>query len=381
MDGFAPDQLPVLTTLARSFAVCDGWHASLPGPTFPNRLFAMGASSNGLDHSPSSAELLTWEGADGFAYPAGSIFEALQKKFGREAWRIYAESHFPLACALKGIDTFDVHSVDDLDADLKRGPYPYRLTWIEPDYGDMVSGTFQGGTSQHPMDNVRGGEQLIKQVYEAIRSSPLWETSLLIITWDEHGGFHDHVPPGTAVAPGDAGPGSTYNKYGFDFKQLGVRVPAVVVSPRIPTGTIDHRPYDHSSIPKTIEQIFNLKPLTQRDAAANSLDALLTLSAPKNDAPVILPLAIEDQSGQTGATQTPSTPKPATGSVDSGNLSLFLSIAMRHELAMSAPSKRAAVLQRAQAVKTKEQAAKYIAEVNARVGLEKKRYVDATWKA
>ncbi|HEU0231336.1 MAG TPA: alkaline phosphatase family protein [Burkholderiaceae bacterium] len=368
MDGFAADQLPVLNTLAKSFAVCDGWHASLPGPTFPNRLFAMGASSNGLDHSPASLELLTWEGLDGFSYVNGSIFDALSTKFGSEAWRIYAGNQFPLVCALKGISTFDVHSVDDLAADLKGGAYPYRLTWIEPDYGDMVSGTFRGGTSQHPMDNAAGGENLIKRVYEAIKESPLWESSLLIISWDEHGGFYDHIPPGKAVAPGDTKPGSTYNQYGFDFTQLGVRVPAVVISPRIPAGTIDHRAYDHSSIPKTIEKIFELPSLTKRDAAANSVDTLLTLPEPRKDAPDMLPLTNTRGDGEDRPI-----PLPGNGSAERGNLPLFLHIAMRHEFAVSDSRKRAAIVHRAQSIKTQAQAAQYLSEIDHRVTMAKRR--------
>lgn len=211
MDGFTSNQLPILNALSRNFAVCDGWYSSLPGPTFPNRLFAMGASSGGLDHTPSTGELLTWEGLDGFTLPRGSIFDALKKRYENDAWRIYAGSNFPLVSALKGINTFDVqHSIDDLGNDLRNGSYPYCLTWIEPDYGDMVFGTFKGGTSQHPMDNVGGGEKLIKEVYEAIRNSPLWESSLLIVTWDEHGGFYDHVLPGEAVAPRDTKPMSKF---------------------------------------------------------------------------------------------------------------------------------------------------------------------------
>jgi phospholipase C len=361
MESFRADQLPVLNTLARSFAVCDGWHASLPGPTFPNRLFAMGASSKGLDHSPANAELLTWDGIDGFVYPNGSIFDALKAQFGDDAWRIYAGSQVPMVCALKGISVFDIHSVDELANDLKSGNYPYRLTWIEPDYGDAISGTFRGGTSQHPMDSVEGGERLIKQVYEAVRGSPLWESSLLIITWDEHGGFYDHVRPGPAVAPGDAGPGSQYNKHGFDFTQLGVRVPAVVVSPRIREGTIDHKPYDHSSIPKTLEDIFGLNPLTERDKAANSVDALLTLEVPRTDAPDALPEPLKSKE--------PEQPVPSVGSesADVGNTPVFLHIAMRHEAAISSPEQRAAVVSRAQSVKTKAQAASYLSEIQARV--------------
>lgn len=362
MHGFTAEQLPVLNALAENFAVCDGWHASLPGPTFPNRLFAMGASSSGLDHSPTTAELLTWETFDGFSFPHGSIFDALKNKYGNDGWRIYAGSRFPLVSALKGIILDDIHSVDDLAADLNQGPYPYRLTWIEPDYGDMVFGTFRDGTSQHPMDNVAGGEKLIKQVYEAIRTSPLWNSSVLIVTWDEHGGFYDHVPPGKAVAPGDTRPGSKYDKYGFTFKQLGVRVPAVVASPRIPRGTIDHRPYDHSSIPKMLEVAFGLQSLTQRDQAANSPGALLALPQARNDATPILPAP-----APTGRVVLPA-PQPGDASVDSGNLPLFLHVAMRHELAISHPDQKQAILGRVQAIKTKAEAAQYITEIRERVG-------------
>ncbi len=361
MHGFTAEQLPVLNALARNFAVCDGWHASLPGPTFPNRLFAMGASSAGLDHSPATAELLTWETFDGFVFPHGSIFDALKDQYGEEAWRIYAGSRFPLVSALKGISLTDIRGVDHLANDLRAGAYPYRFTWIEPDYGDMVFGTFRGGTSQHAMDNVAGGEKLIKQVYEAIRNSPLWESSLLIVTWDEHGGFYDHVAPGTVAAPADTRVGSKYNKYGFTFRQLGVRVPAVVVSPRIARGTIDHRLYDHSSIPKTIEMAFGLKSLTQRDAAANSAGALLTLPAARNDTQETLP-----QPAPTGELVPPPT-QSGEESVDSGNLPLFLHVAMRHELAISHPDQKQAILGRVQAIKTRAQAAQYIGEIASRI--------------
>lgn len=362
MHGFTAQQLPVLNTLAKSFAVCDSWHSSLPGPTFPNRLFAMGASSGGLDHSPSTTELLTWETFDGFSFPKGSIFDALRNAYGNDGWRIYAGSRFPLVSALKGINLADIHSVDELGADLKSRAYPYRLTWIEPDYGDMAFGTFRGGTSQHPMDTVAGGERLIKQVYEAIRSSPLWETSLLIVTWDEHGGFYDHVSPGKAVAPGDTRPGSGYNKYGFAFRQLGVRVPAVIVSPRIRVGTIDHRPYDHSSIPKTVEVAFGLQPRTHRDQAANSVDELLVLPEVRQDTPTTLPIPVPTDQ------LVPPAPRPEYESVDNGNLPLFLHVAMRHELAISHAGQKQAILRRAQAVKTRAQAAQYISEIKGRIG-------------
>ena len=110
------------------------------------------------------------------------------------------------------------------------------------------------------MDGIVGGEALIKATYEAIRNSPLWATSLLIITYDEHGGFYDSVETaGTAIPPGDSSR-SHVNQHGFTFKQYGVRVPAVVVSPLIPKGKVDHTVYDHSSVLATLEELFGFHP-------------------------------------------------------------------------------------------------------------------------
>ena len=128
---------------------------------------------------------------------------------------------------------------------------------------------------------------MIKAVYEAIRNSPIWNTSLLVIVYDEHGGFYDHVKPGCAIPPGDGIPEGqvTRNALGFDFTQYGVRVPAVIVSPLIPKGTVDHTLYDHSSIPATLEKLLGMNPLTNRDGSANDLRHLLTNPAPREDCP------------------------------------------------------------------------------------------------
>jgi len=111
----------------------------------------------------------------------------------------------------------------------------------------------------------------------------------LIITWDEHGGFYDHAIPPVALAPGGTSPQTNNSQYGFTFQQYGPRVPAVVISPLVPKNVIDHRLYDHASIPATIEALWGINPLTQRDANANRLDALLSLSAPRSDTPTTLP--------------------------------------------------------------------------------------------
>lgn len=366
MQCFSAAQLPVLNALAREFAVCDCWHSAVPGPTWPNRLFACAASSNGLDHSPTTAEILTWESLDGMTFEHGCLFDALGKK-SDSGWRIFSGDYFPMAAALKGVALADISHFDDFAAQVSQAAYPWLYTWIEPDYGDVAAGTFEGGNSQHPRDGVSPGEALIKATYEAIRNSPHWDTSLLIITWDEHGGFYDHVPPPPAIAPGDTQAGSKYNQFGFTFNQYGVRVPAVIVSPRIPRNTVDHRLYDHSSIAATLAAAFDLQPLTARDAAANSVLPLLSLQAPRQDAPATLPEVV-------AASATPAVPPesvpavPDMGtSVDAGSLPVRLHVAMRHDIATSPTSDRHAILARVQAIQTRQQAADYIAEVQTRV--------------
>ncbi|NER46989.1 MAG: phosphoesterase, partial [Symploca sp. SIO1A3] len=243
-----PKQLPVIYQLATEFALCDQWFSSLPGPTWPNRFFVHGASSAGLATSPTYWQLFDFETV-GLSYPKGSIFDAIKAK--KLKWRLYNDydnqfSDDPPNCiedslgsiaqvsSIKGIHHKDVHSFSHFASDLKVS-YDYQYTFIEPNYGNILNNSYAGGSSQHPMDDMYGGEGLIKATYEAIRNSPLWDSSLLIITYDEHGGFYDSVKPGAAPEPGDgsASKSNKYNKYGFTFAQYGVRVPAVIVSPLI----------------------------------------------------------------------------------------------------------------------------------------------------
>ena len=152
--------------------------------------------------------------------------------------RLYAGDPFPMLAALKGIHLDDIRKYEHFAADLQ-GAFHYNYVFIEPSY--CLLNDYKGSTSEYPPDNVRLGEGLIKATYEAIRNSPIWNTSILIITWDEHGGFYDHVTPPAAVAPGDTSPSAGHNKNGFTFEQYGPRVPAVVISPWIPKNVVDHR--------------------------------------------------------------------------------------------------------------------------------------------
>jgi phospholipase C len=363
---FAPEQLPVLTALAEEFAICDNWHASMPGSTWPNRMFVHAASSGGLDHSPTKEEIVAWETFGGFQFMAGSIFDALNKK--GLSYRLYAGDDFPMVAALKGISLFDIHHYSDFAGDLSKGAFPYSYIFIEPSYD--VLNEYKNSTSQHPLTDITLGEALIKEVYEAIRNSGLWDTSVLIITWDEHGGFYDHVSPPLALAPGDSQPNGKYNQYGFTFEQYGPRVPAVAISPLIPKNTIDHRLYDHASVPAMIEAVFGAGPLTARDAHANSPDKLLSLPIGRQDTPTTLPspavaaappvmsMAVKDLS--IAAASRPDE------TVDQGNLPVIVNSALRQDLEMS-PGQRMQILKRVQSIKTREQARQYLAEVQTKL--------------
>jgi phospholipase C len=357
MKCFSAGQLPVLNALAKNFAVCDGWFASMPGPTFPNRFFACAASSGGLDHSPTTAQIVKWETVSGFQFPNGSIFDALSRKFAM-GWRIYAGDNFPLAAALKGIHHSAITNFRDFKSDINNPNYPWPYTWIEPNYGDVAGGTYKGGNSQHPLDGVTQGEALIKATYEAIRNSPHWNSSLLIVTWDEHGGFYDHGQPQRAVPPGDTQPGSEFNQYGFTFDRYGVRVPAVVISPLIPANIVDNRRYDHASIPATVEAAFGLQPLTARDASANNVLPLLSLSKPRTNCPKTLPKPIRLVAPKVRQR----VPKP-TDTVNDGNLPGLLLVAMRLDMELSPPTDMHAILNRVQTIQTRQEAQQYLQEV------------------
>ncbi|MGD0958795.1 MAG: alkaline phosphatase family protein [Methylomonas sp.] len=365
-------QLPVLYTLATEFAVCDHWFSSLPGPTWPNRFFVHGATSHGLDDSPTTAQMALWEGVDGFEFDNGSIFQALENKGLKNPWRIYCGKQqpflgsIPCVAALSHIKIDDYQHFDRFAADIQ-GDYPYFYTFIEPNYGDLSNGSYAGGQSQHPKDDVRNGEQLIKEVYETIRNSPLWENSLLIITYDEHGGFFDHVTPPPAVAPGDD---RKYAIHGFDFQQLGVRVPAVVISPYIPKGAIDHRVYDHSSIPATLEALVGLAPLTRRDAAANNLTGLLSLSEPRQDTPYVLPDSAAD--GVANAKTAPPAADTPDKAIVPGNLPAFLFTAAKLDNHLNRPADKAAVFAKSRGLQTHGKAKAYLNSVGQQISQSKK---------
>ncbi|MDB5875795.1 MAG: phosphoesterase, partial [Ramlibacter sp.] len=225
------------------------------------------------------------------------------------------------------------------------------------------------------------GERVIKETYEAIRNSPHWESSMLIITYDEHGGFYDHVAPGPAAPTGSKG-----SKNGFMFDQLGPRVPAVVVSPLIPKGTIEHRLLEHCSVIKTVCDAFDV-PLLKHARDLRGVCGLLhlaQLSEPRTDTPARLPEVVVSnvRSGDPreggGARRRPRVEvhRRATGGrleevqplydPPDSMIGTTLRVAAIRDMALE-PERRAEIVTRVTGIRTPEEAVAYVKEVEAKL--------------
>lgn len=287
MNGFKPDLVPVYKELVTQFAVCDRWFASMPASTQPNRLYVHSATSHGLIGNDSKKL--------NAGMPQKTIFDSLDE--ANHSFGIYYQSapstlYYKNLRKLKHATKF--HPFDlTFKNHCKNGKLPNYVV-IEPRYFDLL---VLPGNDDHPSHDVSTGQKFIKEVYEALRSSPQWNEMLFMIVYDEHGGFYDHVPTPTQGVPNPddlIGPGP----YNFKFDRLGVRVPAMFISPWIEPGTVLHTPsgpqptsqYEHSSIPATVKKLFNLKDfLTKRDAWAGTFEVVCNRTSPRTDCPVTLP--------------------------------------------------------------------------------------------
>ncbi|MEO9191748.1 MAG: alkaline phosphatase family protein, partial [Acetobacteraceae bacterium] len=274
-----------LSTLASAFAVCDNWYSSMPGPTFCNRSFLHAGTSNGWTSNNND-----WTLNDN-----PTIFNALLALQGPSGAKIYHGNgttypgYKSLPCLTYYIHPTipipidDKNTIQQFCADAANGALA-SYSFIEPE----IIGCDDGipPNDQHPARDIRYGENLINTVYQAVRGGPLWERTLLVVTYDEHGGFFDHRVPPAVAAPNPADPPG---EDGFKFTSLGLRVPAVLISPWIAAGTVFHptQAVDHTAVIRTLCNRWNLPPLTQRDANAIDFSTVLgTTLRPLSDTPV-----------------------------------------------------------------------------------------------
>ncbi|MBV9742364.1 MAG: phosphoesterase [Acidobacteriia bacterium] len=269
MGMYTPELLPILSGLAKGYAVCDHWYASAPTETLPNRAFVSCATSQGYV-ADKSFKVST----------APSIYTAIAK--AKATWAVYGYDAPPLTrgsvADITNAPESNFGEFPDFQKAVKTNTLA-NYVFLEPKWGSQ-------GNSQHPNYNVASGEQFLHDIYYALHGSSIWAKTLLVITYDEHGGCYDHVPPPeNAVSPD-----SSAGEDGFNFQRFGVRVPTILVSPLIAAGTVyrttSTTPFDHTSILKTVEKRFGLSPLTARDAAAPEVSGVLTLQTARTDDPL-----------------------------------------------------------------------------------------------
>jgi len=286
MKGFNSKTLPVLSTLAKEFAVFDHWYASHPGPTEVNRFFLHSGTSNGIANNELDIELV--------GLPQKTIFQSLNDN--GISFNIYMEEisqtlFFSQMRSLKYLERY--RFMGDFYYDARKGRLP-QYSFLEPRYYSLPG---INANDQHPSHDVEEGELFIKNIYESLRASPQWNKTVLIITYDEHGGFYDHVPPPMDGIPNPDG--KIANDPFFNFTRLGIRIPTVIVSPLIPKGTLVHKAdgptstsqFDHTSVPSFLKRHFNLPSfLTKRDEWAGHFDHIFSLNQPRSDCPNHLPM-------------------------------------------------------------------------------------------
>jgi phospholipase C len=265
-----PDTAPLAYFLGKNAAISDRYFSALQGPTWPNRMYFYAATSLGLTANTLSNATAT------------TLFEQLDQR--ALDWRIY-KSNTPGAAMF--INTFLNHkdryvALSKLTEDAAAGTLP-PVSYVDPE----LQGNAARQSSQHPPANHQFGEQFVWDVLDAVSKGPGWARTAVFVTYDEHGGFYDHVPPPKACPPDDLAPLQGGDLGSFDH--YGVRVPVYVVSPYAKKGHVSHVVHDHSSIVRFIETRFKLPALTRRDANADAMLDLFDFSAPPDLTPLALP--------------------------------------------------------------------------------------------
>jgi len=282
MGYWQEEDQPFYYSVYRQFPIADRYHCSLLGQTYPNRRYLLAATSLGMidDTTPGLTD-----------YPAnGTIFDELDAN--GITWKNYysttssTELFPPLYVKNAGTK---VIPIADFFTDAAAGTLP-NYSLLEPDYTNQ---------SEENPQNIVVGEEFTASVINALINGPDWDRTALLLTYDEHGGYFDHVPPPAAIAPDNIGPILLPGEDGFDgFHRYGFRVPFALISPWARRDFVSHQVYDHTSILKLVETKWNLPALTYRDANAAPMLDMLDLRRPSFAEPPKLaqPLAVTDPS-------------------------------------------------------------------------------------
>lgn len=249
--AYTPQQLPVINGLARNFAVSDRWFCSVPTQTNPNRAYSLCGTSLGRENNLNLFAVEQFDRPTVFNYLARA-----GKSWGlyfTDTWKegkSFTEYTFPHIS--KAVGNSDIGNISKFFERARNGTLP-NFTYLEPTWGYGKGAFFKQGTDYHPPAHVGPAEQFLAQVYSAVRSSPQWGETLLIVTFDEHGGTYDHVAPPWGAKNPDGKIGAD----GFQFNLYGVRVPTLLISPFVRPGSVfrapqPDKPFDHTSFIKTL---------------------------------------------------------------------------------------------------------------------------------
>lgn len=274
MGYWTGDDLPLTYALAETFPIADRWFCSVLGQTDPNRRYLIAATSTGMtDDIGTSAGGIVPDASLG-APANATIFQRLSD--AGITWADYNAS-FPTGCTMElypdndgAYSETNAPNISQFFTDARAGSLP-QFSLIDPNFSTQ---------SQENPQNITVGEGFLGEVIDALRHSPLWPKTLFILTYDEHGGYYDHVPPPAALAPDSIPPTVQPGESTYDgFARYGFRVPAMVIGPYVKRSHVSHTVYDHTSILAFLERKWNLRSMTYRDANANDLLDFLDLKA------------------------------------------------------------------------------------------------------
>ncbi len=278
MGYWTQDDLPFTYSLATRFPIGDRWFCSCLAQTDPQRRYLIAATSQGMTGDVGGNPQAN--AALGVPAANGTIFQSLSD--AGITWADYATNNTTGATQNlyppndSAYVKTNVKPFDQFFSDAKAGALP-SFSLLDPNYGTQ---------SQENPQNMTVGEGVLAQVVEAIGNSPKWPQTMFILTYDEHGGYYDHVPPPKALAPDSFAPQVLPGEQQYDgFARYGFRVPSVIVSPYARPAYVSHVVYDHTSILAFLERKWNLKAMTYRDANANDLLDFLDLNAMKAGQP------------------------------------------------------------------------------------------------